>query len=97
MRDFRMTLLATDDGLVAQYEYRDEFGPWRAAEDQGGVFLEVLLQGLLRQADAEIEAHPTWCSPSCQTFLPSEYRRARMQGLAAERVQQDYDLCHAWR
>jgi hypothetical protein len=51
--------------------------------------------------DAEIEQEitnhgVTWCSPTCQTFLPEEYRLKR-ERYEAGTVQSDYDLCHAWR
>ena len=46
--------------------------------------------------EAEIKEHKEWCSPTCQTFLPSEYREAR-QTRTKEQCQRDYDLVHIWR
>lgn len=53
---------------------------------------------LRKLVEKEIKNHLRWCSPSCQTFLPQAYREARLaSGYSAETVQEDYDLCHAFR
>ncbi len=52
---------------------------------------------LLAAIEKEIKNHSKWCSPICQTFLPREYRIARLGGNSAKTVQRDYDLCHAFR
>ena len=55
------------------------------------------LKPLKEKIEQEIENHPNWCSPRCQTFLPNAYREARLRGTSAEQVQEDYDLCHMFR
>lgn len=53
---------------------------------------------LREKVEKEIREHPQWCSPNCQTFLPEEYRKARLAfDYKAKAVQEDYDLCHAFR
>lgn len=48
--------------------------------------------------DHEIREHGrTWCSESCQTFLPTVYRQLRQDGCSREEVQSRYDSCHAVR
>lgn len=44
----------------------------------------------------EIRRHPEWCSPDCRTFMPDDYRQARLfYGLSAKFVQKkDPRLCH---
>jgi hypothetical protein len=51
----------------------------------------------LGKIEKEIQSHPEWCSPECSTFLPDEYRKARISGRSAKTVQKDYDLCHIFR
>lgn len=60
-----------------------------------GKFLHTQLR---KQVEQEIRNHPIWCSHDCGTFSPEAYRRARMiDGISAERVQDNYDLCHMFR
>jgi hypothetical protein len=44
--------------------------------------------------EKEIQKHSSWCSKKCTTFLPAEYRKARLDGRSRQEVQDNRKLCH---
>jgi len=59
--------------------------------------IRIAQKELRKIVEQEIKDHHIWCGPKCQTFLPSAYRQARLNGATAKSVQGDYDSCHVFR
>jgi hypothetical protein len=71
--------------------------PRQIPTDLDESIIQHTMMVLRKKVTIEILNHKNWCSHTCQTFSASVYRQARMDGHSREKVQGDYDMCHASR